>query len=311
MPNGMKKRSNSNSYPLTDPTNARHSPTTDSNPNLWNGSQADQRQWLNAMIRSADGDYVFNSLVATGAVPITSRGYTAVFGPQHALEHLAGENIGTFKNPNMRDREDLNALRTASTTTPSATTPAHGGYIAPTISADQTDGSAAPTATKSASILQDALGELADQYKIAPDAILEADLRYLNHFIDAIANYRLADIWKNKSGKSGRRFVTLMLEEMADSGVSLTTEDTHGARMRALLQGGLECAEFDAFLTVTGAYEEMNATLETPIPEATRAHEYKKLVCNISDKIATAMLLNISMIESKAIARGKNPAKDG
>ena len=282
MPNGMKKRSNSNSYPLTDPTNARHSPTTDSNPNLWNGSPADQRQWLNAMIRSADGDYVFNSLVATGAVPITSRGYTAVFGPQHALEHLAGENIGTFKNPNMRDREDLNALRTPSATTPSASTPAHGGYLAPTITAEQTEGSAAPTTTKSASILQEHLGELADQYKIAPDAILEADLRYLNHFIDAIANYRLADIWKNKSGKSGRRFVTLMLEEMADSGVSLTTEDTHGARMRALLQGGLEAAEFDAFLTVTGAYEEMNATLETPIPAATRAHEYKKLVCNIS-----------------------------
>ena len=101
-----------------------------------------------------------------------------------------------------------------------------------------------------------------------------------------------------------------MLEEMADSGVSLTTEDTHGARMRALLAGGLEAAEFDAFLTVTGAYEEMNATLETPIPEATRAHEYKKLVCNISDKIATAMLLNISMIEAKALSRGKNPARD-
>ena len=101
-----------------------------------------------------------------------------------------------------------------------------------------------------------------------------------------------------------------MLEEMADSGVSLTTEDTQAARMRAVLAGGLDAAEFDAFLTVTGAYEEMNATLETPIPPATRAHEYKKLVCNISDKIATAMLLNISMLESKALARGKNPAKD-
>ena len=116
MPNGTKKRSNSNSYPSTDPTNARHSPITDSNPNIWNGSQADQAQWLNAKLREAEGDYIFNALVATGAVPITTRGYTAVFGPQHALEHLAGENIGTFKNPNMRDREDLNALRTASTT---------------------------------------------------------------------------------------------------------------------------------------------------------------------------------------------------
>ena len=193
MPNGTKKRSNSNSYPLTDPTNARHSPTTDSNPNLWNGSQADQRQWLNAMIRSADGDYVFNSLVATGAVPITSRGYTAVFGPQHALEHISGQNIGTFKNPNMRGREDLNAYRTASTTTPSATTPAHGGYPSPTPTV-QTAGSAASTATKSTSLLQDALGELADQYKIAPDAILEADLRYLNHFVDDIANYRVPSL---------------------------------------------------------------------------------------------------------------------
>ena len=81
-------------------------------------------------------------------------------------------------------------------------------------------------------MVQDALGELADQYKIAPDAILEADLRYLNHFVDDIANYRLSDIWKNKSDKSGRRFVTLMLEEMADSGVSLTTEDTGSADER-------------------------------------------------------------------------------
>ena len=175
-----------------------------------------------------------------------------MFGPQHALEHVSGQNIGTFKNPNMRGREDLNAYRTS---TPSAPTPpgTHGGYPSRTV---PTAGSAASTATKTTSILQDALGELADQYKIAPDAILEADLRYLNHFVDDIANYRLSDIWKNKSGKSGRRFVTLMLEEMADSGVSLTTEDTHGARMRALLQGGLEAAEFDAFLTVTGAYEE-------------------------------------------------------
>ena len=54
----------------------------------------------------------------------------------------------------------------------------------------------------------------------------------------------------------------------------------------------------------------MNATLETPIPPATRAHEYKKLVCNISDKIATAMLLNLSMLKAKAMARGKNIARD-
>ena len=99
----------------------------------------------------------------------------------------------------MRERENLNAYRTTGTTTPSATTPAHGGYLAPTIQTDQTAGSAASTATKTTSILQDALGELADQYKIAPDAILEADLRYLNHFVDDIANYRLSDIWKNKS----------------------------------------------------------------------------------------------------------------
>ena len=47
-----------------------------------------------------------------------------------------------------------------------------------------------------------------------------------------------------------------MLEEMADtcSGVSLTTEDTQATRMRAVLAGGLEAAEFDSFLTVTGAY---------------------------------------------------------
>ena len=124
MPNGTKKRSNSNSYPSTDPTNARYSPITDSNPNVWNGSQADQAQWLNAKLREAEGDYIFNALVATGAVPITTRGYTAVFGPEHALEHLSGQNIGTFKNPNMREREDLNAYRTTGTTTPSATTPA-------------------------------------------------------------------------------------------------------------------------------------------------------------------------------------------
>ena len=68
----------------------------------------------------------------------------------------------------------------------------------------------------------------------------------------------------------GQTFRKLMLEEMADNGISLTTEDTQAARMRAVLAGGLDAAEFDAFLTVTGAYEEMNATLETPIPPARR-----------------------------------------
>ena len=126
MPNGTKKRSNSNSYPSTDLTNARHSPITDSNPNVWNGSQADQAQWLNAKLREAKSDYIFNALVATGAIPITTRGYT-----QQCLDHSTrwstyqDRTSAPSKNPTCAD-ESLNVYRTS---TPSAPTPpgTHGG----------------------------------------------------------------------------------------------------------------------------------------------------------------------------------------
>ena len=86
MPNGTKKRSNSNSYPSTDLTKARYSPNTDSNTNAWNGSQADQAQWLNAKLREAEIDYIFNALVATGAIPIW--GEALIIAPGHARRRV-------------------------------------------------------------------------------------------------------------------------------------------------------------------------------------------------------------------------------
>ena len=101
-----------------------------------------------------------------------------------------------------------------------------------------------------------------------------------------------------------------MIEEMDEHGVTLTAEDTITARMKAILDGGLPDATFSSFLDVTGAYEDWNEVLETPIPEATRAHAYKKLVMNISRNVRSEMTITLATLESKAAAKGRDPAKD-
>ena len=66
-----------------------------------------------------------------------------------------------------------------------------------------------------------------------------------------------------------------MIKEMSEHGITLTAEDTVTSHMKSILDGGLPEANFQSFLEVTGAYEIWSEVLETPIPEATRAHAYK------------------------------------
>ena len=122
---------------------------------------------------------------------------------------------------------------------------------------------------------QRALGEAAEGYQISPETIEQEDQRYLNFFLDAIEGNRLRESWKRKSEQSGRKFVVIMLREMNDNDTSLTAEETVTARMKAILDGGLYEASFACFLEVTGAYEDWNDVLDTPIPEQTRAHSFK------------------------------------
>ena len=73
-------------------------------------------------------------------------------------------------------------------------------------------------------MLQNALGELADGYRISPDTIDKKDLEFLNSFLERIDNVRLREYWRKKSDKSGRKFIVVMLAELEKSGSSLTAE---------------------------------------------------------------------------------------
>ena len=199
----------------------------------WRGGQAEQAAWLFGKLKAAEDDYGFCQLNRTGAAPITSKALVAVFSPAHAKEREAQENVGTFRAPNMRMREDLSAYHLDG-----AARTAHGGYPTPT-----------PTPTsKTPSMLERALGEAAENYKIAPETIEKEDLRYLNFFLDDIEGTRLRESWKRKSRQSGRIFVTTMLSEMNENDISLTAEETVQARMKAILDGGLVEATFASYL---------------------------------------------------------------
>ena len=197
MPNSKARNnssSNNNRNNSTEEiTDRDRTPLTSGIVDKWRGGQAEQAAWLFAKLKQAEDDYGFCQLNRTGAAPITSKALVAVFSPAHAREREALENVGTFRAPNMRMREDLTIYQVNS----AATT--HGGYPTPSSSA------------KTPSMLERALGEAAENYKIAPETIEKEDLRYLNFFLDDIEGNRLREAWKKKSRQSGRIFVTAML----------------------------------------------------------------------------------------------------
>ena len=295
MPSSATQRSNNHRpNPNTAPNSAPINTLLDIS--TWDGGQATQAAWFNLKLHEAQDDFGFVQLNKSATVAGSQlRGIVAVFSPAHGLEHARQENVGTFRKPNMRQREDLSTYR-AST---AHGTSSHGGYPTPT-----------PTSSaKTPSILDAAMGDLASSYKIAAEVIEEEDLRYLNHFLDSITSERLRRRWKTKANQSGRLFVTQMLSEMEENGVTLTAEDTVAARMKAILEGGLAEATFSCFLDVTGAYEDWNEVLETPIPEATRAHSYKKLIQSTSSSRNTLPFL-IAFVGTSLRACNKNPRKN-
>ena len=243
MPGGAQKRSNSSSYPSTDHSSRSSVQSATRDIDMWNGGQSLQMGWLNLRLKEAESDFDFCQLSESGSVTLDRSGLVAVFTPEHARDHATGANKGTMRNPNMRMREDLTRFQTAPASPSSTTT--HGGYPtpgAPTV----------PTTVKPPTMLQNALGELADGYKLSAESIEKADLNYLNFFLEGISNARMSgvqssefilvkmsDMWKKKSDRSGRKFVVTMLAEMRKSGSSLTSEDTIDTRMRLVITNGL------------------------------------------------------------------------
>ena len=269
---------------------------------MWNGGQASQAAWLNACLKRHENDYDYGQLNESGTVLTDKGGKVAVFTPEHGHDHASGANRGTTRAPNMRMRESLARFHTLpGTPSPPMT---HGGYPTPSSVPPDTSGVKPPT------MLQNALGELAESYRVAPEAIEKKDLEYLNEFIERIDNMRLRELWRKKSDKSGRKFVVTMLAEIERSGSSLTAEETMDTRMRLILTNGLREATFNGFLDVVGDYEELNEVRSNPIPEKQRAYAYKKLVCDLSKDIEMKMLLRLSILESAAAAVGNFPARD-
>ena len=269
---------------------------------MWNGGQASQAGWLNSRLKASESNYDFSQLVESGTVLTDKGGLVAVFTPEHAHDHATGANRGTMRKPNMRLRESLTRFQTAPLSPAPLNT--HGGYPTPS------SVNAPIPATRPPTMLQAALGELADGYRIAPDTIDKKDLDFLNSFLERIDNVRLQEYWRKKSERSGRKFIVVMLAEMEKSGSSLTAEETMETRMRLILTNGMQDATFSSYLDVVGNYEELNEVRANPIPERTRAHSYRKMVCDLGKDFEMKMLLRLSILESAAAALGEFPARD-
>ena len=114
--------------------------------------------------------------------------------------HAQGLNKGTMRAPNNRKREDLLArslAKAASSMTSSSPIPStgHGGFPTPT-PAPATYAAAASSSPKPKTMLEDKLGELASNYKLSSETIEEAQLRFLNFFLDGIESRHLSDLWR-------------------------------------------------------------------------------------------------------------------
>ena len=68
-------------------------------------------------------------------------------------------------------------------------------------------------------MLEDKLGELASNYKISSETIEEAQLRFLNFFLDGIESRHLSELWRKKCDKSGTEFIIKFLADMKTKGV--------------------------------------------------------------------------------------------
>ena len=315
-------RSGRTSDPSSDKANRSVSDSPFNPSEEWNGGQVDRAPWLNRLLHIAEGSFEYITLTRTATVSM-SKGAIAVFSIEHAKEHLATTGTGTFRKPNMRLREDLSQMYNA----PPATTPAppppasmsHGGYplTPPSVPPAPAAGTSAPTYASALSsgrpqtLMEMELGvDAARNYIIAPHVIEEADLGYLNFFLDRITNERLRKHWAKASANSGRAFVKVFLEEMADEEMSMTAENTVQAKIDAIVRGGLGEATMECLMNSMESYENWADVLDTPVPDAKRAYIFKKWVCDLSKDIKMQMELKLAMLEAKSAAKGKDIAKD-
>ena len=280
---------------------------------MWDGGQARQLAWFLARLRAAEESHEYNLLVKSATALIPSSGTIAVFSPKHAFEHASNTHVGTFANPNTRERENLSALiaPTAASAATTSSTSIHGGFPTPpnpTTSATNTS-TATATSSRTQVLLRNEVGDLAETYRISPDTIEKIDASFLNHFIDYMKSDRLREFWRRKC-PTGRKFVVEFKKNIDSNSLSLTANDTIDARMRIILSNGLEDATYAAYLEMVGAYEDLNEVRMHPFNEQQLAHEYKNAVCKLSEKIETKLLLRLSILESAAAARGENPARD-
>ena len=160
-------------------TDSESSSVLRSNAAEWGGDQVSRGAWFNAKLKNAADVYEYKTLCFFGTVS-TTRGKTAVFSAEHALNHLQKIGVGTWREPSEAKRKPFDPSSCGATSPSVTSTPSvHGGYpsVTPT--------SAAPAPKPSA---LSALGEYADQYQIAADTIEEKDLDFLNYtyFLDGM-----------------------------------------------------------------------------------------------------------------------------
>ena len=135
-------------------------------PEPWLGATANQALFFAMLMKLVFSFYDFKQLIETATVTMKD-GTIAVHSPEHALEHAKGEKVGTARKPNPRRREDI-ASRLLNTTASAATTAMpHGGHPTPSPPTSATTTSSSKTPT----LMESTLGELASKYKIAPEII--------------------------------------------------------------------------------------------------------------------------------------------
>ena len=205
-----------------------------SNAAEWGGDQVSRGAWFNAKLKGAADVFEYKTLCFYGTVS-TSRGKTAVFSTEHALNHLQKVGIGTWREPNEAKRKPFDPASCGATPSSVSASPSvHGGYpgTTPTVQTPKPPSSLA------------ALGEYAEQYQIAADIIEEKDLAFLNYFLDGMTNTHLKQKYKRLSNDSGRNFIRVFQEEMEADGISMSAEDTVEAYMRAILEAGMPEATY-------------------------------------------------------------------
>ena len=278
-------------------------------PEPWLGATANQALFFAMLMKLVFSFYDFKQLIETATVTMKD-GTIAVHSPEHALEHAKGEKVGTARKPNPRRREDI-ASRLLNTNASATTAMPHGGHPTPSPPTSAT----ATSSSKTPTLMESALGELASKYKIAPEIIEIKDNEILNYMISFFANDvpRLKELWLKKAGQHGggaRGFITAFASDMDRRGTSFTAEETTEVQMAQILEAGLPDLSFSGFLEMSTAYQELNEVCKHPKEDAEVAYKYKRVISGIDPKIENKLLQRIMLLENDARGRGEDPNDD-